>query len=64
VKDLFSVELIIRSMKKYKNFDDRIGYIFTKILARYKTQKVSLFDSDAMKKIKNLNVRESKEKKT
>ncbi len=56
------VEPIISSMKKYKNFDDRIGYIFTQILARYKTQKVSQFASDAMKKIKNLSVRESWER--
>jgi len=56
------VEPIIRSMKKYKNFDDRIGYIFTKILARYRTQKVSQFASDTVKKVKNLSVRENWEK--
>lgn len=42
------VEPIIKSMKKYKNFEDRIGYIFTKILAKYKTQKVSDFASDVI----------------
>ena len=53
------VEPIIKSMKKYKNFEDRIGYIFANILARYKSQKVSEFALDAMKKMKNLNVREN-----
>jgi hypothetical protein len=47
------VEPIIKSMKKYKNSEDRIGYIFTKILARYNTQRISEFASDAIKKAQN-----------
>jgi len=53
------VEPIIRSIKKFKNFEDRIGYTFAKILARYKTQKVSQFASDIMRKTKGRSVREN-----
>lgn len=53
------VEPIINSLRKYKNFEDRVGYIFAKILSRYKNQRVSEFASEVVKKIKHTQLKEN-----
>ncbi len=53
------VEPIINSLRKYKNFEDRVGYIFAQILSRYKTQKLSEFASEVVRKSNHTQLQEN-----